>query len=56
MDSLIVTREYKKFRTGALYGLLLFENIGKKNSGVLSEICDIDETVDIGVEPEFLPP
>lgn len=42
LGCLRITRESRKYAFGAEYSLLHFENAGKENSGVLSEICDID--------------
>ena len=44
LDVLNITRIYKDFGN-AEYSLLRFENTSSENSGILSNICDIDEAI-----------
>ncbi|MDR1903028.1 MAG: alpha-galactosidase [Treponema sp.] len=56
LDSIVITRERKEFGNNAAYSLLWFENTGNKKSKVLSDICDIDQPMDIDSTEDILPP
>ncbi|MCL2751433.1 MAG: alpha-galactosidase, partial [Firmicutes bacterium] len=55
LGPLVITRETKEFGAGARYGLLRFENTGRENSGVVSDIFDIDHGFELDCG-DFLPP